>query len=73
MRERIEKPWLFLQWLWGCRYFWYALAFMPSVMVLFSIFEIIKFLEVSRDYPLGWSKYGWAFAAERNYLLNMII
>ena len=58
---------------WNCRYFWYALACMPSVMVLFSIFEIIKFLEDSRDYPLGWSKYGWAFAAERNYVFNIII
>ena len=72
MGERIEKPWLFFQWLWDCRYCWYALAFMPSVMVLFSIFEIIKFLEYSRDYSLDWRKYGWAFAAKSLYVFSMI-
>ena len=72
MMERIEKPWLFLQWLWGCRYFWYALAFMPSLMVPILTLDVVGFLEDSRDYPLGWSKYGWGLAAKRNYVISRI-
>ena len=72
MMERIEKPWLFLQWLWGCRYFWYALAFMPSLMVPILTLDVVGFLEYSRDYPLGWSKYGWGLAAKHNYVISGI-
>ena len=73
MRERIEKTWLFLQWLWDYRYFWYALAFMPSLMVPILTLDVVGILEDSRDYPFSWRKYGWGLAAKNNYVISGIL
>ena len=41
-------------------------------MVPVLTLDVVGFLEDSRDYPLGWSKYGWGLAAEHNYVINGI-
>ena len=50
--EGSEKPGCFSSGSGVAANFWYSLAFMPSVMVLFSFWGIIKYLEYSRDYIL---------------------
>ena len=62
----------FLAQTWGCRYFWYAAAFCPCIWTLFFILETLSFLNDSSDHPLGMEKLGWAFAAERNYVMNAV-
>ena len=42
-------------------------------MVPILTLDVVGFLEYSRDYPLGCSKYEWGLAAKHNYVISGII